>query len=33
MPIEFHALANVSEVTVADLAIPRAKALLDAVKC
>lgn len=31
MPIEFHALANVSEVAAADLAIPRARALLDAV--
>lgn len=30
MPIEFHALANVSEVAAADLAIPRARALLDA---
>lgn len=30
MPIEFHTLANVSEVAAADLAIPRARALLDA---
>lgn len=30
MPIEFHTLVNVSEVAAADLAIPRARALLDA---
>ncbi len=30
MPIEFHTLTNVSEVAAADLAIPRARALLDA---
>lgn len=31
MPIEYHELANVSEVAGVDLAIPRARALLDAI--